>query len=377
MSDRYVAKKGLEGVVVDESKISKVMPDINSLTYSGYPVQELSEHCNFEEVAYLLWHGELPNQSQLEDFTARERSNREISKDLLEVIRRFPKKAHPMDTIRTGVSFLGMEDADIWKADRDTNLRKSINLLSKIPTVIAADYRCRMGKEPIGPRKDLSISENFFHMCFGEVPHADVVKAFDVSLILYAEHGFNASTFTSRVVTSTMSDLYSAVTAAIGSLKGPLHGGANEQVMHVLKEIGEPSEAKNWMLNALKEKRKIMGFGHRVYKKGDSRVPTMKKYAQKIADAKGDQKWMKISDILEETMIEQKDIHPNLDFPAGPAYYMMGFDIDMFTPIFVMARVTGWTAHIMEQAENNRLIRPLCDYTGPSERHVAPISQRG
>ena len=376
MTDRIVVKKGLEGVVVDETKISKVMPDINSLTYRGYKVQDLAEHCNFEEVAFLLWNSELPNQSQLDAFSKKERARRTISNDLIEVIKRFPKDAHPMDTIRTGVSFIGMEDKRVWECDHETNMDKAITLLAQIPTVIAADYRVRKGNEPIAPRTDLSISENFFNMCFGEVPHPDIVKAFDVSLILYAEHGFNASTFTARVVTSTMSDLYSAVTGAIGTLKGPLHGGANEQVMYMMKEIGDPAKARDWMLNAIKEKRKVMGFGHRVYKNGDSRVPTMKKCFEKMVKVKGDTKWLEMYEALDKTMVEAKGIHPNLDFPAGPAYYLMGFEIDMFTPIFVMARVTGWTSHIMEQAEDNRLIRPLCDYSGYQPREVPSMSKR-
>jgi 2-methylcitrate synthase len=220
------------------------------------------------------------------------------------------------------------------------------------------------------------MAENFFHMCFGKVPAADVVKAFDVSLTLYAEHSFNASTFATRVIASTESDIYSATVGGIGALKGPLHGGANEQVMHMMLEIADPAKAEQWMLDALKNKRKIMGFGHRVYKYGDSRVPTMKKYAQKMAEATGQGKWMQMYDTLEKTMVGAKKIYPNLDFPAGPAYYMMGFEIDFFTPIFVMARTTGWSAHIMEQHNNNRIIRPLSEYTGVNERHVQAISER-
>ena len=375
-ADKIIVKKGLEGVIVDDTRVSKVMPDINSLTYRGYKVQDLCEDCCFEEVAYLLWYGELPTKAQLTELQNKERSYRTISPDLLTVIEHFPKSAHPMDTIRTGVSFLGMEDDRIWESSPEVNFDKALRLFAKIPTIIAADYRVRNGKEPIAPEKNLSFSENFFKMCFGEVPPRDVVKAFDVSLILYAEHGFNASTFTSRVITSTMSDMYSAVTGAIGALKGPLHGGANEQVMHMMREVGDPAKASEWMLQALKEKRKIMGFGHRVYKSGDSRVPTMKKYAQKLADIKGEKKWMQIYEALEKTMVEQKNIYPNLDFPAGPAYYMMGFDIDMFTPIFVMARITGWTAHIMEQTANNRIIRPLTQYVGVPQRDVVPMSKR-
>ncbi|MFK8138377.1 MAG: bifunctional 2-methylcitrate synthase/citrate synthase [Bdellovibrionales bacterium] len=369
-------KKGLEGVVADTTKVSKVMPDINALVYKGYPVQELAENCTFEEVAYLLWNDELPKEEELKSFKMQEKDYRGISQELKDVIKKFPKTAHPMDTVRTGVSFLGMEDSRTFDNSVDVNRDKALRLLAAIPTVIAADYRVRNGKEIIDPNVDLSFSENFFHMCFGEVPAAEVVKAFDVSLILYAEHGFNASTFTSRVITSTTSDMYSAVTGAIGALKGPLHGGANEQVMHMLKEVDNPATAADWMRTALKEKRKVMGFGHRVYRSGDSRVPTMKKYAAGLGKWKGEEKWQQISDALEQTMIDEKNIYPNLDFPAGPAYYLMGFEIEMFTPIFVMARISGWTAHIMEQISENRIIRPLCEYIGPGERKFVPMSER-
>jgi 2-methylcitrate synthase len=363
--------RGLEGVIVNTTNISKVMPEINSLVYKGYPVQELAENCGFEEVAYLLWYGELPNSLEYKTFINKERSLRNISEDLTQVIQKFPQNAHPMDTLKTAVSFLGMEDEG-----NDKNIQRSFNLLAKIPTIIAADYRIRNNRDIIAPREDLTMSENFFYMCFGEVPSKEIIKAFDVSLILYAEHGFNASTFTARVITSTQSDLYSAVVGAIGALKGPLHGGANEAVMHVLKEIEKPEKAKEWILKALEEKRKIMGFGHRVYRKGDSRVPTMKKYTNLLSSQLNETRWRDISQIMEDTMKEVKGIYPNLDFPAGPAYYLMGFDINLFTPIFVMSRVSGWTAHIMEQSENNRIIRPLCQYLGPQERKVTPLEQR-
>jgi len=370
MSDKIIAPKGLAGVVTDETSISKVMPEINSLVYRGYKVQDLAEKCTFEEVAYLMTHTDLPNAEQLSAFLSKEKSYRDLSNNLLEVIKMFPKEAHPMDTLRTAVSFIGMEDPRIWDDSPETNMDKFISLLAKIPTAIAAAYRHAKGLEFIAPNKEFSISENFFHMCFDKVPAKEVVKAFDVSLILYAEHSFNASTFTTRVITSTTSDMYSAVVGGIGALKGPLHGGANEQVMHMLKEVGEPSKAKDWMMEALAEKKKVMGFGHRVYRKGDSRVPTMKKYTEKMAEFTGEKKWLEIANILEETMVAQKGIHPNLDFPAGPAYYMMGFEIDMFTPIFVMSRVTGWCAHIMEQRADNRIIRPLSEYVGEPEREV-------
>lgn len=374
--EKMNVKKGLEGAVIDTSSVSKVNPDTNSLIYRGYPVQDLAENCSFEEVAYLMYNSELPNAAQLADFTKKERGYREISKTLLNVIKSLPAKCHPMDSIRTAVSFQGCEDARIWDSSPATDMDKAIQLLAKIPTMVAADYRFKKGLDFIPPKADLSISENFFHMCFGKVPQKEIVKAFDVSLILYAEHSFNASTFTSRVVTSTQSDLYSATVAGIGALKGPLHGGANEQVMHMMIEIADPNKAEQWMIDALAQKKKVMGFGHRVYKSGDSRVPTMKKYAQIMADVTGEQKWMKMYNSLEKVMVEKKKIYPNLDFPAGPAYYMMGFEIDFFTPIFVMARTTGWSAHIMEQAANNRIIRPLSEYIGHEQRKVTPISER-
>jgi 2-methylcitrate synthase len=370
MTDKITVPKGLAGVITDDTSISKVMPESNSLTYRGYRVQDLSEKCSFEEVAYLLTHDDLPSPGELKSFSDKEKSYRDISKELLAAISYFPKAAHPMDSLRTGVSFLGMEDKRIWDDSPETSMDKFIGMLARIPTIIAASYRHEKGLEYIAPDKSLGLSENFFHMCFGKVPAPEVVKAFDVSLILYAEHSFNASTFAARVITSTTSDMYSAVVGGIGALKGPLHGGANEQVMHMLKEVGEPALAKQWMLDALAQKKKVMGFGHRVYRNGDSRVPTMKKYTEKMAKFTGAEKWLEIANILEETMVSEKNIYPNLDFPAGPAYYMMGFEIDMFTPIFVMSRITGWSAHIMEQRADNKLIRPLSAYIGSPERDV-------
>jgi 2-methylcitrate synthase len=374
--EKVNVKKGLEGVVMDTSAVSKVNPETNSLIYRGYPVQDLAENCRFEEVAYLMYTGELPTSSQLAEFEAKERGYRDISKENLSVIKMLPKKCHPMDSIRTGVSFLGCEDERVWDASPATNLDKAIRMLAKIPTMVAADFRFKKGLDFIPPDKNLTLAENFFHMCFGKVPQKEVVKAFDVSLILYAEHSFNASTFTSRVVASTESDIYSATVAGIGALKGPLHGGANEMVMHMMLEIADPKKAEQWMIDALAQKRKVMGFGHRVYKSGDSRVPTMKKYAMKMAEVTGEKKWMQMYEALEKVMVEKKKIYPNLDFPAGPAYYMMGFEIDFFTPIFVMARTTGWSAHIMEQRANNRIIRPLSEYIGAPQRTVKPISER-
>ena len=376
MTGNIKVNKGLAGVITDDTSVSKVMAETNSLTYRGYAVQDLCEKCSWEEVAFLMVNEELPSSKKLADFIEKEKGYRNISKDLLDIIHKFPKAAHPMDTLRTCVSYLGMEDKRIWDNSLVTNMDKYIQMLAKIPTVISASYRCKKGKKIIAPRNDLTASENFFNMCFGKIPGKEVIKAFDVSLILYAEHSFNASTFASRVITSTTSDIYSAICGGIGALKGPLHGGANEQVMHMLKEIGEVKNAKKWILDALAKKKKIMGFGHRVYRSGDSRVPTMTKYAEKMASITGGEKWIQISNILKDTMIKEKNIYPNLDFPAGPAYYMMGFDIDMFTPLFVMSRITGWTAHIMEQTADNRIIRPLSDYIGSAQRKVLSIEER-
>jgi 2-methylcitrate synthase/citrate synthase II len=369
-------KKGLVGVIADETKVSEVMPDINSLTYRGYAVQDLAEVCVFEEVAYLLLHGELPNKSQLAKFQEEERSNREISSNLKKVIQNYPKNAHPMDTTRTSVSHLGLEESEASTNTIEANYNKFIKIFAKTPTTVAANFRTRKGLDIIDPKKDLSFSENFFHMCFGKVPSKDVVKAFDVSLILYAEHSFNASTFASRVITSTLADIHSAIVGGISALKGPLHGGANEVVMEMFFDIKEPENAEKYILNKIKNKDLIIGFGHRVYKKGDSRVPTMTKYYYKTAEFYKNEKFPKISKILEETMIKEKNIFPNLDFPSGPTYYLMGFDVDFFTPIFVIARITGWSAHINEQLKDNRLIRPLSKYTGSVHRKVQPIDKR-
>ena len=369
-------KYGLAGVVADKTAVSKVMQETNSLTYRGYAVQDLCEKADFMQTAYLLWHGELPNRNELAQLVEREIGFRPISDDLLGVISRFRKRAHPMDTIRTAVSFMGVEDPTTEDASPAANLEKSIKMLARIPTAIAADYRYRNGLDPIAPDPELGFCENFFHMCFGEVPAAEVIRCFDISMILYAEHSFNASTFAARVITSTTSDIYSAVTGAIGALKGPLHGGANEAVMHMMLEIDDPARAADWLRQALAEKRKVMGFGHRVYKSGDSRVPTMTEAFHRMAEIKGGQKWVEMSKTLAKTMIDDKGIYPNLDFPAGPAYYLMGFEIPMFTPIFVMSRITGWTAHVMEQVADNKLIRPLSAYVGPEQRTVVPLENR-
>ena len=369
-------KKGLLGIVVDETEVSKVMPEINSLTYRGYAAQDLCAKCKFEEVAYLILNGELPNKKQLQNFEKQERKERKLSKTLLDDIKKFPKKAHPMDVARTAVSIMGLEDRDTKDNSPKANMRKVMRIFAKTPVALAAFYRSRKGKKIIPPKNNLSFSENFFHMCFGKVPNKDIVKAFDVSLILYAEHSFNVSTFTARTITSSLSDIHGAITGAIASLKGPLHGGANEEVMHMMNKIKKPEKAHKWINTALDNKDVVMGFGHRVYKSGDSRVPTMREYFKKVANIKKDKKFEKIYDIVEKVMIERKNIHPNVDYPTGPTYHLMGFDTDFFTPIFVISRITGWSAHIIEQHAANKLIRPLASYKGNKHRKVVQLNQR-
>ena len=369
-------KKGLLGIVVDETTVSQVMPDINSLTYRGYAVQDLCEKCSFEEVAYLILNKELPNKTKLKKFKKELEKNRSITINLREIVKHMPKKAHPMDVARTVVSVMGLEDKETNNNTQAANMRKALRIFAKVPTALAAFSRIRKGKKILQPKKNLTFSENFFHMLFGKVPRSEIVRAFDVSLILYAEHGFNVSTFTARTITSSLSDMHGAVTGAIASLKGPLHGGANEKVMELMNKIKTPKKAEKWINNAINKKEVIMGFGHRVYKSGDSRVPTMKKHFLKVAKIKKDKKLHKIYTTLEEVMLKRKKIYPNMDFPSGPAYHLMGFDTDFFTPLFVVARVTGWTAHIIEQHAANKLIRPLSKYSGEKHRKVVLLNQR-
>jgi len=374
MSDNI--KKGLLGIVVDETKISKVMPEINSLTYRGYAVQDLCTKCKFQEVAYLILNKELPNKKQLKQFKKEETKERVLSKNLINIIKQMPKKSHPMDVARTAVSMMGLEDKDTENNSPKANLKKAIKIFAKTTVALAAFYRLRKGKKIIPPKKNLTFTENFFHMCFGKVPNKEIVKAFDISLILYAEHSFNVSTFTARTITSSLSDIHGAITGAIASLKGPLHGGANEKVMHMMKKIKKPENALKWINKALDNKDVVMGFGHRVYKSGDSRVPTMRKCFEEVAKIKKDKTFEKIYNIVEKVMLKRKNIHPNVDYPTGPMYHLMGFDTDFFTPIFVIARITGWSAHIIEQHAANKLIRPLASYKGNKHRQVLQLNHR-
>lgn len=369
-------QKGLAGVIADETAVSKVNPETNSLLYRGYPVQELANTQPFEAVAHLLWQGELPTAEELAELRAEERQHRELRDTVRQAIDLLPLTAHPMDELRTAVSVLGAEDAECGGSvleaagSPEENRARSVRLWAALPAIVAYGQRRRRGLAPVASRDDLDYAANFLWLTFGEEQDPAIVDVFNRSLILYAEHSFNASTFTARVITSTRSDLYSAVVGAIGALKGPLHGGANEAVLHVMQEIGTADRVTDWLDRALAEKRKIMGFGHRVYKHGDSRVPTMKAALDVLIEYYDRPDVAELYDELEREFVERKGIYPNLDYPSGPAYHLMGFDTLTFTPLFVASRVTGWTAHILEQAAANALIRPLSEYVGVPERHV-------
>ena len=369
MEDKEIYK-GLAGVPVDYTAISKVNPETNSLLYRGYPVQELAATLPFEAVALLLWSGELPSEAELAEFVAFERANRALAPNVKDVIDALPTTAHPMDVVRTAVSVLGANDPEAEDSSPEANLAKSKRLFAALPAIVAYDQRRRHGLGVVAPRDDLDYSQNVLWMSFEEEAAPEVVDAFRVSMVLYAEHSFNASTFTARVITSSLSDLHSAVVGAIGALKGPLHGGANEAVMHTFAEIGEASNVVPWLEDALAQKKKIMGFGHRVYKNGDSRVPTMQAAMERMIAHYGREDMLELYRTLEQEFGGRKGIKPNLDYPAGPTYHLMGFDTPTFTPLFVASRITGWTAHIMEQAASNALIRPLSVYNGVDERHL-------
>jgi citrate synthase/2-methylcitrate synthase len=373
MTDSEI-RKGLAGVVADVTAVSKVNPETNSLLYRGYPVQDLAANCTFEEVAWLLWHGELPTPEELAGFEQLERSQRHLDPAVKRAIDDLPLSAHPMDVVRTAVSVIGASDETLgldptW-IDLELTQQRSYTLFAKLPAIVSYAQRRLWGKDVVEPREDLGYSANFLHMTFGEVPEEVVVDAFDVSMILYAEHSFNASTFTARVITSTLSDVYSAVIGGIGALKGPLHGGANEAVQHTFEEIGTADKAEAWLEDALANKKKIMGFGHRVYKNGDSRVPTMKKALDTLVEHYGKPEVLEMYVALDSAMNARKSIKPNLDYPSGPAYNLIGFDTTIFTPLFIASRVTGWTAHVMEQLAANSLIRPLSQYNGIEQREV-------
>lgn len=369
---------GLQGVIAGISVISEINVDTSSLTYRGINVHELAEHAAFEETAYLLLMGSLPTRSQLNEFKATLARERVIPQAVVDALRLTPKNMHPMDQLKVAYSMLAPFDSDYDRpaTDHDANVRKAIRIVAKAGTAVAAGHRLSQGLEPISPDPDLGLAANFLYMMSGEKPDDFTVKVMDASLTLYAEHGFNASTFAARVCVATLSDLYSGIVTGIGTLKGPLHGGANEEAMHMLMEIGSADKAEAWTREALAEKKKIMGFGHREYKKGDSRAAYMTRVAKEIGRRKGNTRWGDIADIMERVMLDEKGLFPNVDFPAAYAYYLLDIPIPLYTPIFVIARTTGWSAHMIEQLDNNRLIRPTCIYEGPSNKHWVDIDNR-
>jgi citrate synthase len=370
-------KPGLEGVTAGLSAISEVDAEQNRLIYRGYDIHDLVDNCAMDEVAYLLLHGDLPTEAQYTEFRKRIGEQREVPASIWDLFRAMPNDAHPMDRLKAAVALLATLDAENVDNSHDANLRKAERLYAKMPTLVTGGWRISQGQEPIPPRADLEHNANFFQMLTGNVPEDYTARVLNITQILYAEHGFNASAFAARVTVSTLADLYSGVVSAIGTLKGPLHGGANEAAMEMLMEIGTPERAADYIRDALASKKKIMGFGHREYKHGDERAKIVKGYANELASRLGDTKWRDISQVVEDEMLKAKNLYPNLDFPVASVYYLMGLPIPLYTPIFVMSRVTGWSAHIIEQLDNNRIIRPQHVYAGPHGRKIVPLVERG
>lgn len=371
--------RGLEGVVALETDLCDIDGQKGELIYVGYEIDDLARNTTFEEVAYLLWHLELPTQDQLDELNAELQAARPVPEAVYSILRSAPKDADPMAVLQTAVAALGMFAADVPATDWDENYRRSIQLTAQIPTIIAAFDRIRKGKEPVAPLSDESTAYNFLYMINGERPGPAAVKIFDAALVLHAEHSLNASTFTARVVGSTLSDIFSSIAAAIGALKGPLHGGANIEVMKMLLDLDETGEAPaSWVKARLARKEKIMGFGHRVYKTFDPRATILRETSEDLAtEREGQRKWYDYSVAVMNTMKSEKNIDPNVDFFSASVYYMLGIDTDLYTPIFALARITGWTAHLLEQWKDNRLIRPSALYTGPRDLTVTPIAERG
>jgi citrate synthase len=365
---------GLEGVIAGETAISSVW---DGLRYRGYPVAELAEHATFDEVAYLLLYGELPAAAELKAFQARVAMARRLPEPVRQLFHALPKWTPPLDALRTAVSALAHFDQDMADNSHEANVRKAERLLAQMPVAVADQYRISQGLQPVLARQELSHAANFLYMLRGTEPTPEEVRALDVSLILYAEHEFNASTFTARVIASTLSDLHSAITGAIGALKGSLHGGANEKVMDVLRAAGGPEAAGAWTLDALGRKERIMGFGHRVYKVEDPRARQLRRMSKQIGEQAGDTRWYDISEKVREVVKREKGLEVNVDFYSASTYYSMGIQPDLYTPIFAVSRIVGWTAHVMEQYAHNRLIRPRAEYIGPTDKHYVPIEKRG
>jgi citrate synthase len=371
---------GLEGVIASETAIANIegTDGAGGLEYRGYRIEDLAGHVSYEETAFLLLHGDLPTRSQFQEFDARLRRCRAIPEALIALYRQIPSSVHPMDVLRSSVSVLAHFDPDnsAPPTDHAANVRKAERLVSQMATAVAFRERIAKGKAVIQPREDLDHSANFLNMVNGKVPSPTMREAFDLSMVLYTEHELNASTFSARVTVSTLSDLYSGIVAAIGTLKGPLHGGANEEAWKVLERVGSPENAERWIHDALARKERIMGFGHRVYKKGDPRATILKKYCIEVAKEVGDDRWERIAEPIERIVTTQKLLPPNVDWPSARLYHYMDLDLDLYTPIFAMARVAGWAAHVIEQLDHNRLMRPRARYIGPPQRQVKPISSR-
>lgn len=365
---------GLEGIVAGETAVSSLA---NGLTYRGYAVEELAAQASYEEVAYLILFGELPKSEQLTSFQKRLADEAYLPAEVLQVLAALPPSTSMMDALRTTCSLLASWDPDVNSNAHEANVRKAERLLAKLPVALAARHRLRRGFQPISADPERSFAGNLLWMLRGQAPSCKHEQALDASLILYAEHEFNASAFAARVIASTLSDLHSAITGAIGTLKGPLHGGANERVLEVLQEVGAPERAASWVKEALASKRKIMGFGHRVYKDGDPRATILKPWCEELAAETGKTQLEKIADIVEAEVRSAKKIPPNVDWPCGRLYHYLGLPIDLYTPLFVVARVVGWSAHVIEQHDNNRLMRPAAIYTGVGERKWRPVDKRG
>ncbi len=369
--------RGLEGIVAAETRIGDVRGDIGQLIYQGYDINELAGKVSYEEVVHLLWHGRLPNAAELAKLTTALRAERELPKGVIDFITSAPKTAAPIDIMRTAVSMLGCYPTVRHDLDMPENRAIAIKLVAQIGIVAAWFHRARSGEDLPPIRKDLSEAAHFLWLMTGKEPTADATQTLDVAYVLHAEHGFNASTFTGRVVASTLSDMYSSISAAIGALKGPLHGGANEGVIHMLQEIGSLDKVDPWIEEALAQKKKIMGIGHRVYKVLDPRAPHLKAMAIKLSNQLGDPKWIQMSERIASIMKERKGLNANVDFYSATVYYSLGIPTDLFTPIFAISRMSGWTAHLLEQVADNRLFRPLSEYVGPEVgRKFVPIDER-
>jgi citrate synthase len=372
-----VAKAGLEGVVAALSSISDVNGIEGRLIYQGYDIHDLATQATFEEVVYLLWHGELPTRQQLDQLKQQLTREASLPAEIQQLIKEIPKTANPMDMLRTVVSALAFYDPDSSDMSREANLRRSIRLVARFPIIVTTFHRVRNGLEPVEPRQDLLVAGNFLYTLRGEIPDEVSTRAMDVAFILHADHELNASTFAARVTAATLSDMYSAIVSAIGTLKGPLHGGANEGVIKNLLEIGNVENVESWVKSKLARKERIMGFGHRVYRTEDPRATHLREMSRQLGERIGETKWYEISRKMEEVMMREKHLYPNVDFYSASTYYALGIPTDLFTPIFACSRISGWTAHVLEQYANNRLIRPRAEYVGPPSRKYIPIDQRG